>query len=127
MYMSSTTSYSFPTNINLKKLFEKQVNDCGPESTEYFKPTDSKEQIETVNTDIKEDSIWETEASVTKAPKEEKIQDEDSLKPADACEGVDKIDETKNIRQEATDGESDFKEIHTVYVGDEILENVSFN
>ena len=103
------------------------MNDCGPESTESYKPTDSKEQIETMNTNIKEDPIWETEAPITKATKEEKKQDEDSLKPADVHEGVDKIDESKNIRQEATDGESDFKQIHTVFVGDEILENVSFN
>ena len=122
--MSYATSFSFPTKIH---LFEKQVNDCGPESTESFKPTDSKEQIETVNTDIKEDPRWETEALVTKAPKEEKIQDEDSLKPADVHEGDEKVDESDNIRQQATDGESDLKKIQTIFAGDEILENVSFN
>ncbi|KAL0014384.1 hypothetical protein SO802_001453 [Lithocarpus litseifolius] len=102
----------------------EEVKDCGPDSIEYVKTTDSKGQIETVNTDTEKDPIWESEAPVTKAPEEEKIQDEGILKPKDERKGVDKTDESENIREEATDGDSGLKEIHTVSVGQEIVENV---
>ncbi|XP_075673413.1 uncharacterized protein LOC142642856 isoform X2 [Castanea sativa] len=118
-------------NSNLKEthaIFARdeileEVKDCGPDSIEYVKTTDSKEQIETVNTDIEKDPIWESEAPVTKAPEEEKIQDEGILKPTDEREGFDKTDERENIREEATDGDTGLKEIHTVSAGQEIVEN----
>ncbi|KAM3713510.1 hypothetical protein ACJW31_01G261600 [Castanea mollissima] len=118
-------------NSNLKEthaIFARdeileEVKDCGPDSIEYVKTTDSKEQIETVNTDIEKDPIWESEAPVTKAPEEEKIQDEGILKPTDEHEGFDKTDERENIREEATDGDTGLKEIHTVSAGQEIVEN----
>ena len=107
-------------------LFEKQVKDYGPDSIEYVKTTDSKERIETVNTDIEDDPMGESEAPVTKAPEEEKIQDEGILKPTDEHEGVDKTDERENIREEATDGDSGLKETPSIFARDEILEEVSF-
>ena len=106
-------------------LFEKQVKDRGPDSIEYVKTTDSKEQIETVNTNIEKDPIGESEAPVTKALEEEKIQDEGILKPTDECEGVDKTDESENIRGESTDGDSGLKETHAIFARDETLEEVS--
>ena len=105
-------------------LFEKQVKDCGPDSIEYVKTTDSKEQIETVN-DIEKDPMGESEALVTKAPKEEKIQDEGILKPTDECEGIDKTNESENNREEAADGGNGLKETHSIFARDEILEEVS--
>ena len=107
-------------------LFEKQVKDCGPNSIEYVKTTDSKEQTEKVNEDIEKDPMGESEAPVTKAPEEEKIQDEGILKPTNESEGVDKTDESENIREEATDGDSGLKETHEIFARDEILEEVSF-
>ena len=107
-------------------LFEKQVKDCGPDSIEYVTTTDSEEQIETVNADIEKDPMGKSEAPVTKAPEEEKIQDEGILKPTDEREGVDKTDESENIREEATDGDSGLKETHAIFARDEILEEVSF-
>ena len=59
------------------------------------------------------------------SPEEEKIQDEGILKPTDECEGVDKTDESENIREEATDGDSGLKETHAIFARDEILEEVS--
>jgi len=59
------------------------VKDSGPESTEYLKATDFNKQTATPNTGIEEDPTREAEAPGTKAPEEEKIQDEGSLKPAD--------------------------------------------
>ena len=106
-------------------LFEKQVKDCGPDSIEYVKTTDSKEQIETVNADIEKDPTRESEESVSKASEEEKIQDDGILKSTDECEGVDKTDESENIREEATDGDSGLKETHAIFARDEILEEVS--
>src|SRR5260221_11083 len=103
-------------------LFEKQVKDYGPDSIEYVKTTDSKEQIETVNTDIEKDPMGESEAPVTKAPDEEKIQDEGILKPTNEREGVDKTYKSENIREEATDGDSGLKETHAIFDRDEILE-----
>ena len=103
-------------------LFEKQEKDCGPDSIEYVRTTDSKEQIETVNTDIEKDPMGESEAPVTKAP-EEKIQDEGILQRTDELEGV---DESENIKEEATDGDSGLKETHAIFARDEILEEVSF-
>ncbi|XP_050271107.1 uncharacterized protein LOC126714798 isoform X32 [Quercus robur] len=100
----------------------KEVKDCGPDSTEHVKTTDSKEQIETVNANIEKDPMGESEAPVTKAPEEEKIQDEGILKPTDEREGVDKTDESENIREEATDGESGLKETQAIFARDEILE-----
>ena len=97
------------------------MNDSGPESTEYLKATDSKEQIGIANTNIEEDPTGET-----KAPEEEEMQYEGTLKTVDVQEGVEKIDESANIRQQATDGESSLNKIQTS-AGDEILENVSFN
>ncbi|XP_059449181.1 uncharacterized protein LOC132180396 [Corylus avellana] len=64
------------------EILEK-VKDSGPESTEYLKATDFNEQTETLNTGIEEDPTREAEAPGTKAPEEEKIQDEGSLKSAD--------------------------------------------
>ena len=107
-------------------LFEKQVKDCGPDSIGYVKTTDSKEQIETVNTDIENDPMGESEAPVTKAPEEEKIQHEGFLKPTDEREGVDKTDESEDIKEEATDGDESLKETHAIFARDEILEEVSF-
>ena len=104
-------------------LFEKQVKDYGRDSIEYVRTTDSKEQIETVNTDIEKDPMGESEALVTKAPEEEKIQDEGILKRTDEHEGV---DESENIKEEATDGDSGLKETHAIFARDEILEEVSF-
>ena len=103
-------------------LFEKQVKDYGRDSIEYVRTTDSKEQIETVNTDIEKDPMGESEAPVTKAP-EEKIQDEGILQRTDELEGV---DESENIKEEATDGDSGLKETHAIFARDEILEEVSF-
>ncbi|XP_050271123.1 uncharacterized protein LOC126714798 isoform X47 [Quercus robur] len=105
-------------------LEEKQVKDYGPDSIEYVKTTDSKEQIETVNTDIEKDPMGESEAPFTKAPEEEKIQDEGILKPTDEREGVDKTDESENIREEAIDGDSDLKETQAIFARDKILEEV---
>ena len=99
------------------------MNDSGPDSTEYPKATDFKEQIITVNKNI-EDPTGETEAPVTKAPEEEEMQDEGILKPADVHEGFEKVDESVHIRQQAV--ESDLIKIHTISTGDKILENVSF-
>ena len=107
-------------------LFEKQVKDCTPDSIEYVKTIDSKEQIETVNTDIEKDPMGESEATVTKVPEEEKIQDEGIFKPTDEREGVDKTDESENIREEATDGDSGLKETNAIFARDEIFEEVSF-
>ena len=107
-------------------LFEKQVKDCGPDSIEYVKTTDSKEQIETVKADIEKDSMGELEAPVTKAPEEEKIQDEGILKPTNESEGVDKTAESENIREEAREGDSGLKETHAIFARDETLEEVSF-
>ncbi|XP_030953839.1 uncharacterized protein LOC115976593 isoform X27 [Quercus lobata] len=98
--------------------------DCGPDSIEYVKTTDSKEQIETVKADIEKDSMGELEAPVTKAPEEEKIKDKSILKQTDEREGVDKIDESENIREEATDGDSGLKETHAMFARDETLEEV---
>ncbi|XP_062151446.1 uncharacterized protein LOC133859890 isoform X7 [Alnus glutinosa] len=64
------------------EILEK-VKDSGPESTEYLMATDFNEQTATPNTGIEEDPTREAEAPGTKAPEEEKIQDEGSLKPAD--------------------------------------------
>ena len=69
--------------------------------------------------------MGESEAPVTKAPEEEKLQDEGILMPTDESEGVDKIDESENIREEATDGDSGLTETHAIFARDEILEEVS--
>ena len=107
-------------------LFEKQVKDCGPDSVEYVKTTDSKEQIETVNADIEKDPLGESEAPVTKATEEGKIQDEGIRKQTDERKRIDKTDESENIREEATDGDNGLKETHEIFARDEILEEVSF-
>ena len=99
------------------------MKDFGPDLIEYVKTTDSKEQIETVNTDIEKDPMVESEAHVTKVPEEEKIQDEGILKPTDESEGV---DESENIKEEATDGDSGLKETRAIFARDETLEEVSF-
>ena len=104
-------------------LFDKQVKDRTPDSIEYVKTIDSKEQLETVNTDIEKDPMGESEAPVTKAPEEEEIQDEGILKPTDKSEGV---DESESIREESTDGDSGLTETHAIFARDEILEEVSF-
>ena len=106
--------------------FEKQVKDCGQDSFEYVKTIDSKEQIEMVNMDIEKDPMGESTAPITKAPEEEKIQDEGILKPIDEREGVDKTDESENIIEEATDGESGLKETQAILARDEMHEEVSF-
>ena len=108
-------------------LFDKQVKDSGSESIEYFKEIDSKEHIETQNKGIKEDPTGETEVPVIKAPKEENLPDEGSLKPVEVHEGVEKTTESENIIEQPVDGVSNLKEIHTISIGDEILEKVSFN
>ena len=107
-------------------LFDKQVKDRTPDSIEYVKTIDSKEQLETVNTDIEKDPMGESEAPITKAPEEEKIQDEGILRLTDEHEGVDKTNQSENIIEEATDGDSGFKETHAIFARDEILEEVSF-
>ena len=101
------------------------MKDSDLKSTGYLKATDSKEQREIVNTDIEEGSIWELEAPITKAPEEEEIQDEDSLKPASVHEGFEKANGSENIEQ-AIDGKSNLREVHTIPIGDEILEKVNF-
>ena len=107
-------------------LFEKQAKDCGLDSIEYVKTTDSKEQIETVNANVEKHPMGESEAPVTKAPEEEKIKDEGILMPTDEHEGVDKTDESENIREEVTNGDNGLKETHSIFARDEILEEVSF-
>ena len=107
-------------------LFEKQVKDCGPDSIEYAKKKDSKEQIDTMNADIQKDPMVELEAPVTKVPEEEKIQDEGILKPTDEHEGVEKVNESENIIEQAKDRKSDLKETHAIFARDETLEEVSF-
>ena len=82
------------------------MKDCGQDSIEHVKTTDSKEQIDTVNTDIEKYPMGESEATVTKAPEEEKIQDEGILMSTNEHEGVDKTNESENLREEATDGDS---------------------
>ena len=106
-------------------LFDKQVKDRTPDSIEYVKTIDSKEQLETVNTDIEKDPTKELKATVTKAPEEEKIQDEGIPKPTDERERVDKTEESENIRKEATYGDKGLKETHAIFARDEILEEVS--
>ena len=101
------------------------MRDCGPDSIEYVKTTDSKEQIETVNANIEKDPMAESKAPVTKAPEEEKIKDEGILMPTDEHEGVDKTDESENIREEVTNGDNGLKETHSIFARDEILEEVS--
>ena len=107
-------------------LFEKQVKDCGLDSIEYVKTTDSKEQIETVNANVEKHPMGESEAPVTKAPEEEKIKDEGILMPTDEHEGVGQTNESENIREEVTDGDNGLKETHSIFARDEILEEVSF-
>ena len=107
-------------------LFEKQAKDCGLDSIEYVKTTDSKEQIETVNANVEKHPMGELEAPVTKALEEEKMQDEGILKPAGVHEGFEKVDENVHIRQQAIEVESDLIKIHTISTGDKILENLSF-
>ena len=102
-------------------LFDKQMTDSGPKSTEYLKATDSKEQTKIVNMEIKEETTGESEALVTRTP------EEDSIKPAEVQEEVEKVNESKNIIEQAKDGESGLKKIHTRSAGNEILEKVSFN
>ncbi|XP_042969934.1 titin isoform X24 [Carya illinoinensis] len=65
----------------------EKVEDCGTKSTDYLEATDSNEQTETVKTDIQEPTR-EKETSGTKALKEEKLQDEFSLKPEDVTTTV---------------------------------------
>ena len=102
------------------------MKDCTPDSIKYVKTTDSKEQKETVNVDIKNDPMGESEAPITKAPEEEKLQDEGILKKTNEHEGIDKTDESENIREEATVGDNGLKETHEIFARDEILEEVSF-
>ena len=102
------------------------MKDCTPDSIEYDKTTDSKEQKETMNADIKNDPMGESEAPVTKAPEEEKIQDQGILEPTNESKGVDKTDESEKIKEEATDGDSGLKETNAIFARDEIFEEVSF-
>ncbi|XP_035542876.1 neurofilament medium polypeptide-like, partial [Juglans regia] len=60
----------------------QKVEDFGTKSSTYLEETDFSEQTETLTANIQE-TTRETEASGTKAPEEEKIQDEVSLKPVD--------------------------------------------
>ena len=103
-------------------LFDKQVKDCSPDSIEYVRTTDSKEKIKTVKQDIEKDPMGESEAPVTQAPEEDKIQDEGILKLTNEHEGVDKTDESENIKEEATDGDSGLKETQAIFARDEIIE-----
>jgi hypothetical protein len=102
-------------------LFDKQEKDYNLESTKYLKATGSKEQTETVKTNIEEDLAGETKVLVTEAP------NEDSLKPIEEHEGVEKVNECENIIEQAEDRKSDFKESNTISAIDEILEEVSLN
>ncbi len=102
-------------------MFDKQEKDYNLESTKYLKATGSKEQTETVKTNIEEDLAGETKVLVTEAP------NEDSLKPIEEHEGVEKVNECENIIEQAEDRKSDFKESNTISVIDEILEEVSLN
>ena len=102
-------------------MFDKQEKDYSLESTEYLKATGSKEQTETVKTNIEEDPTGETKVIATEAP------NEDSLKPIEEHEGVEKVNECENIIEQAEDRKSDFKENNTISAIDEILEEVSLN
>ena len=77
--------------------------------------------------DIKADPTGETEVHVTKAPKEEIILDESGLEPAGVHKGVEKVVDSESTREQAIEGESNLKEIHTIFTKDEILEKVSLN
>jgi hypothetical protein len=102
-------------------LFDKQMTDSGPKSTDYLKAIAFKEQTNIVNMEIKEETPGESKALVTRTP------EEDSIKPAEVHEEVEKVNESKNIIEQAKDGESGLKKIHTRSAGNEILEKVSFN
>ena len=97
------------------------MEESGPKSIEYLKATDSKEQTKTVDMNIEKVTTGEIEVLVTRT------REEDSLKPVEVHEEVEKVNESKNIIEQAIDGESGLEEIHTRSVGDEILEKVSFN
>ena len=107
-------------------LFDKQEKDYGLESTECLKASYSKEQTETVNTNIEEDPTGETKVLITEAPTEVKIPNEDGLEPAEEHEGVEKVNESENIIEQAKDRKSDLKETHAIFARDEILDEVSF-
>ena len=107
-------------------LFDKQEKDYGQESTECLKASYSKEQTETVNTNIEEDPTGETKVLITEAPTEVKIPNEDGLEPAEEHEGVEKVNESENIIEQAKDRKSDLKETHAIFAKDEILDEVSF-
>jgi hypothetical protein len=120
-------------------LFDKQVKDSGPESTEYLKATDFNEQTATLNTGIEEDRTREAEAPGTKAPEEEKIQDESSLKPADedteekikeenkvqVDDFHDKNDNATVVAAESSSGEAQMEDKHVKDTSsDESLETI---
>lgn len=71
-----------------------------PESTEYLKETDTKEHTETVNTNIKEDPIEETELPVPQAQ-----EDEGSVKPTNVSMTV--AEDAKEKIKEEIDVEVD--------------------
>lgn len=108
-------------------LFDSQEKDYCLESTECLKASYSKEQTETVNMNIEEDPTGETKVLITEAPKEVKIPNEDGLEPEEEHEGVEKVNESENIIEQAEDRNSNLKETHGIFARDEILEEVSFN
>ncbi|XP_041003764.1 titin isoform X20 [Juglans microcarpa x Juglans regia] len=82
----------------------EKVEDCGTKSSDYQEETDSNEQTETLITDIQEPTR-ETEASRKKAPEEEKIQDEVSLKPVEIS--TTEAEDTKETIKEKIKVEAD--------------------
>ncbi|XP_035549583.1 titin-like isoform X18 [Juglans regia] len=82
----------------------EKVEDCGRKSSDYLEEIDSSEQIETLTADIQEPTR-ETEASGTKAPEEEKIQDEISLKPVEIS--TTEAEDTKEMIKEKIKVETD--------------------
>ncbi|XP_041003756.1 titin isoform X13 [Juglans microcarpa x Juglans regia] len=82
----------------------QKVEDCGTKSSDYQEETDSNEQTETLITDIQEPTR-ETEASRKKAPEEEKIQDEVSLKPVEIS--TTEAEDTKETIKEKIKVEAD--------------------
>ncbi|XP_041003754.1 titin isoform X11 [Juglans microcarpa x Juglans regia] len=81
----------------------EKVEDCGRKSSDYLEETDSNEQTETFTPDIQEPTR-ETEASGTKAPEDEKIQDEVSLKPVEIS--TKEVEDTKETIKEEIEVEA---------------------
>ncbi|XP_041003765.1 titin isoform X21 [Juglans microcarpa x Juglans regia] len=90
--------------VSAKDDIVEKVEDCGTKSSDYQEETDSSEQTETLTADIQEPTR-ETEASRKKAPEEEKIQDEVSLKPVEIS--TTEAEDTKEMIKEKIKVETD--------------------